>query len=687
MKAIIWKELRENFRWAVLGMVVVGLAMAFAVHEGARRGESIVGDAFLVMTTFLGPALGAAIGFLQVIFESRQGHWALLVHRPISRRRIFLGKVIAGLTLYFGVMLIPFLLSALWAQIPGNVGGPFRWGMAVPGLIDILTGTVYYFAGMVTARRAARWYASRCLVLVAAILCSILVFVAVYQAWAALLIIAVAASLMFAAAYGSFITGGEYKPQHWLAKTPLGIILLVGIVLTGAAAFGFISSFIPEPDYRSYMLRYVSHRLLRDGRVVAVERIGGVRVAVSDLDGNPLPELFEQTDEVDPLVALSPPQAEISLNPMEPYRIWPWYRHWYRTMYTYLREDPTARWYYLPDTGRIEGYDYQTRRRIGSIGPSGFAMVDEDPTDRFTGDRIPSRKAGTIANLFPMTSGIYVIDLSRRTVELLFTPETGTRIESLGGIWKIGSYDRSMMGMGAGYSPEVEHEGYAIVTGNRILLLDPDARVLARHTPDFQPPAYPHVSISKLDDPGTYAFWYSPSWGHFGPDALDMPRSLVIYGPDGQLVSSIEVPADEYEQRPLPISRGFWGLVIPPGPYVASQVVQQIKHPQIRHLQAHARHSEITMFVCLLLAGIVSLVINLRLARRNAMGRGRRILWATLGLLLGLSGILLMLCLQAWPARLRCDGCGVARLVSRFNCEHCGVAIAPLARDGTEIFD
>ena len=41
--------------------------------------------------------------------------------------------------------------------------------MALPWLADVLTGLVYYFAGMLTAQREARWYGSRCLGLAAAL--------------------------------------------------------------------------------------------------------------------------------------------------------------------------------------------------------------------------------------------------------------------------------------------------------------------------------------------------------------------------------------------------------------------------------------------------------------------------------------------------------------------------------------
>src|SRR5687768_11364226 len=108
MKSMIWKELRENLRWAALGMLLVGGAMMYAL---SKHGASLMTEAFLMATLFGGPALAAALGFLQHAFESRGDRRAFLLHRPVSASRIFAAKSVAGLSLYFAAMFVPFLLS------------------------------------------------------------------------------------------------------------------------------------------------------------------------------------------------------------------------------------------------------------------------------------------------------------------------------------------------------------------------------------------------------------------------------------------------------------------------------------------------------------------------------------------------------------------------------------------------
>src|SRR5262249_48057012 len=58
---------------------------------------------------------------------------------------------------------------------PGNLSTPYHWQMSWPLLADILSGLVYYFAGMIVAQREARWYGSRGLALAGAFFCSYLV--------------------------------------------------------------------------------------------------------------------------------------------------------------------------------------------------------------------------------------------------------------------------------------------------------------------------------------------------------------------------------------------------------------------------------------------------------------------------------------------------------------------------------
>jgi predicted amidophosphoribosyltransferase len=54
--------------------------------------------------------------------------------------------------------------------------------------------------------------------------------------------------------------------------------------------------------------------------------------------------------------------------------------------------------------------------------------------------------------------------------------------------------------------------------------------------------------------------------------------------------------------------------------------------------------------------------------------------------LLGIAGLLTLLCAQEWPARVACPNCKKLRAVDRELCEHCQAPFPPPEKNGTEIF-
>src|SRR5262249_30602707 len=88
-------------------------------------------------------------------------------------------------------------------------------------------------------------------------------------------------------------------------------------------------------------------------------------------------------------------------------------------------------WYYVPDQGRLVGYEKEAKRFLGSIGPNGFAPPGGQPRERFRGElsSYPTflYDAGAPAYLsFP--DSVYTVDLRRRTVRPLFTPPEGQTV-------------------------------------------------------------------------------------------------------------------------------------------------------------------------------------------------------------------------------------------------------------------
>lgn len=160
MKPMFAKEMRENAKWAILGLVGLSAALIFAVAQ--KNGNGIIGigefwpTVWLVMT-ITGPLLGAALGLGQILPELRRDLWAFLIHRPATRGQLWAGKTLAGLTLYALATMLPLLGAGVWAATPGHLAAPFDARLLLPGVASILTGIACFFAGQLTALRPARW--------------------------------------------------------------------------------------------------------------------------------------------------------------------------------------------------------------------------------------------------------------------------------------------------------------------------------------------------------------------------------------------------------------------------------------------------------------------------------------------------------------------------------------------------
>ncbi|MHC4505296.1 MAG: hypothetical protein ACYTFI_18490 [Planctomycetota bacterium] len=175
MVAILKKEIKENLPWAILGLLVVSLAFYAGLARGGPGFLSLLGfsgsyysselpllsGGLLPYTTAVYAIFGAALGMLQTVPESGRGTYPFLVHRPVRRGRMLLGKALAGGAMYAVAGGVPLLVAVIWVAIPGHYAAPFRIAMAGAVFADFLCGLVFYLAGILTGVRRARWYGTR----------------------------------------------------------------------------------------------------------------------------------------------------------------------------------------------------------------------------------------------------------------------------------------------------------------------------------------------------------------------------------------------------------------------------------------------------------------------------------------------------------------------------------------------
>jgi ABC-type transport system involved in multi-copper enzyme maturation permease subunit len=161
-KAIVWKELRANWRWAIAGMGVLLIDLLYQMSNSIRNIDlDGIWSAIHSSLAIFAPLIALLIGVLQIAPEQSRDRWAFFLHRPVKPSLLLLGKVTVGLSLYLAATLVPFFSVAWWLAIPGHVAGPFDSEALLPGLTDIFVGIPFYFAAMLCLIRKARWYGTK----------------------------------------------------------------------------------------------------------------------------------------------------------------------------------------------------------------------------------------------------------------------------------------------------------------------------------------------------------------------------------------------------------------------------------------------------------------------------------------------------------------------------------------------
>jgi hypothetical protein len=217
-------------------------------------------------------------------------------------------------------------------------------------------------------------------------------------------------------------------------------------------------------------------------------------------------------------------------------------------------------------------------------------------------------------------------------------------------------------------------------------------------------------SVGRLENPERYVFWYTGSWYLDPEEFASVPGQLLEYDAKGHKIAHRELPRGPSE---APTAQVLIGLATPMTEAAlltgvtrslrsgerlnhgmeASILLNFLEHWTWYFIPGLARASApqrplVPGFIALtLVSATACALVCFLLARRYAFSRARRVGWALCGFLFGPAGLLLMLCLQEWPARVACPSCRKARVVTRDTCEHCGALHAAPAPDGTEVFE
>lgn len=186
MTALARKELREIFG---ITAAALGLYLALVVNAiGAKvfdwvpgmppgtREVPFTGGGFTGFFTFISVIFAVALGFRQSAWESAKGTYLFLLHRPLRRDTIFLTKLATGAGVLLVGASLPVAAYAAWAAVPGHHAGPFEWSMTGPTWRMTYLLPLLYLGAFLSGLRPGRWYGTRLLPLVAALVFFVLLY-------------------------------------------------------------------------------------------------------------------------------------------------------------------------------------------------------------------------------------------------------------------------------------------------------------------------------------------------------------------------------------------------------------------------------------------------------------------------------------------------------------------------------
>ncbi len=672
MKTLIQKELRENLKLAVIaltaGLVLLLLTvqMHLVVVKAVTTGASNAGDYDLLQplcstmfntgVAFFCAIFGLVLCWVQIQNERPRDLWAFLVHRPMTRTEIFLGKMIAGLAIYFTVTALPLFCFVLWLRFLSPRVAPFDWSMIAVSVTGLVAGLAYYFAGMLVALRQVRWYASRGLPVLSALVVSALTL-NTSSFWVACLGALLAASVLATAVWGAFHSNGDPAPQPIAGKLALNLSLAGGAFLAATLLAATIFGIVYVSGGRQTDYSYWT--MTKDGTLYKVSGTQGNRTArITDLDGKPL--LDPATGRAMDLGAFARFNcAHVGLVPNreEQAEHWKNYRQRSHFFLTWAITPDTA-WYFLRSSGRLIAFDVRNHQIAGSLGPDGFVAGRQSagPGFRNPSGYTPLSRVQTLNT----DSAVYAVNVEKRTVSSFFTAPADDPI--------LGAEDVLLNNYDWAYT--------VVITRSSVYLLKPNAELVWKTPYQKVPGSTGIVHLYFLEPAGHFALWSDPNDVRYGSSTSKLPLTISWLASERGVTKTIQVP-----KLGLGTSQHDWELQ-----------AANILVPAVRTLPVAAYANEglidwAAVRFSLAAALLLYLPISWWLGSRYALPLRSRLAWVAFILPGGLPALVAFLSVHEWPAREPCAGCGRLRVVTRDKCEHCGAEFSPAKRVGTEILE
>lgn len=678
MKALLWKEWRESTRWAVLAALVFGVCEVAVLRRPyqPRFGGDGIGlcrATFLSLTVYGSALIGLGLGVWQMLPELRRDRWATLRHRPLPVGHLYLGKLLAGASLYLLAIGLP-LLASLWLiGTPGHFAIPFVPASVEPALVDSLGGFSFYLAALLAVLEAGSLI-RRALPVLAALLVTDFALDAQYF-WIAL---AAQGALALALAVAGW--GAVHARERWSARPWAGRAGALAVAVLGVAGLGHLVVLMSNVAGRTAQVQYESMEFLQDGRVIRETTVDGMFRSAVDLDGHPVSEAEFREFQTEGKTVRT---CFVTGNIGSPHGLeLPVYRPGYRQSPGYLADigtylSPAAEvWFFLGRAGRFVGLGLADKREVATFGPEGFA----GPGVRrqgYIGDTPPYPPNGDPQMEWGPTA-VKLIDFPKREILSLRLPPGDT----ISGAAPLIFYEAG-----------IKHTYIGVALANRVAIFQTDGKLLAELPFDREMDRWGDINVGMTPKFDRFYLWYSPSQWIAETTKTKMPSYLEVLDAGGKLLSTREItPSPEAPMPPrwsdwvagqlrTPVGWGVAKLWYASGRHIVYGVVQ-VDGSYMGSIMTQPVPSLVPLFLAVLLAPIAWL-----LARRAHAPPRECWGWALLTLAVGWVGPAVFWLCGERPKTKPCPRCAQPRRLDREACAHCGAVWGARPADGSEILE
>lgn len=686
MSRLIWKELREHYKLALLvmlGLLAAELATLYQVFSSEsdtsfNNGITITRVDFLSVTTFGSAAVGLLLGFIQILPELKPDRWAALLHRPTPRSRLFLGKAIAGVLLYCIATVPPFVICVYRVATPGHFTAPFVPGLSLAGIADIFTGLVYYSAGLLIALQRGGGFGLRALPLLAAVHVTTYVGRTVWfhdaMAAAALMIVA----LGFAAG-GAMVHRDSFGARPWPAR-----LALLAVVFYGLCGTVDLVNVIHDKGRIYNSPSYSSYELAEEGRPLKLNCRDGMVVSVEELDGSAPASANYKPDQVRNHVRY--------LNGCSSYigdshglDLANWRSRPYRQAATYLvasypffHPQPEQWFQYIKERSFV-GMSPRSKLPIARLDEHGFQPVSA-PLTPFPRD-VTIEPYGEHGYSLWSPTRLRFADVPRRKIIEVPLPSPAP-VYGITSAWAQRD------------NGSVQTTAVALRTA-MAFYGDKDSRLIALVPYHQDTDRWGQINVTISPGLDRFYLWYHPSnWISYN-DRSKMPTYLEETDAQGNVLHSYTIP-------PVPRTRFFPSSIIlltsrgqSPAFFFGTMLYQKVgamlgsKDLRERfdvHFGDNVSETR-RIAIIVLLGSIFCAGVTLYWARRAHFDWPSAWRWAALALAFNVAGLITFRLVADWPRLVACGACQRQRPIHLAKCPHCASAWPAVEPTGTEIFD